>query len=89
MTQYVFILSDHDEHGAENVCATLDRGRLCAMVDENWPLEGHRPSRVEAKTRLIELLRETDRELAARCSDGGVILQYGWGGIQLHVVALR
>jgi hypothetical protein len=34
---YVYILSDYEEDGAENVAATLNRNRLHKLVEENWP----------------------------------------------------
>jgi len=85
---YVYLLSDYDEYGAENVTATLDRGRLIELIDENWaPTEARSVAwNAEAKTKLAELLLETDDELASRGSHN---LQAGWGGIQLHVVRLK
>ena len=35
MPQYVYILSVYDEHGSEEVCATLDRALLPEMV-KRW-----------------------------------------------------
>jgi len=88
---YVYLLSDYHEYGAENVTATLDRGRLIELIDENWPLTELPEARsvawrAEAKTKLAELLIETDAGLASRGSHN---LQAGWGGIQLHVVRLK
>lgn len=88
---YVYLLSDYDESGSDNVVATLYRANLASLVDINWPdsrfhLPAHGPElRAEAKKKLAAHLEKTDEDLAAgqkwACSDG-------WGGIQLHVVKL-
>lgn len=51
--QYVYILSDHEDYGAEHVTATLDRSKLVGMLDANWP---HAP-----KTRVVIVGRNKDR----------------------------
>lgn len=93
-TDYVYILSDYEEDGAENVTATLDRHALMSMVENNWPVHGEDEivrdiiSRCvnEAKVGLAEILAKTDEELSGKRS--GWDCQSGWGGIQLHVVKL-
>lgn len=92
MTQYVYLLSDHDEHGSENVVATLDRGRLLELLVKGWPwadkTEGRNlPENVKNESDILReyLAANTDADLA----DGAPRnLSYGWGGVQLHVVEL-
>jgi hypothetical protein len=75
----VYILSDYDEYGAENVKATLDPARLPALIDAwNWAPEFKEP----AKEKLAELLGRL-----APSPDGHNLL-HGWGGVMLHVVEL-
>lgn len=82
---YLYILSDHAEDGAENVCATLDRSLLPRLIDRNWPDTTER-WRADAKAGLAHLLKESDEELL---SPDGHNCHHGWGGIQLHVVRLQ
>jgi hypothetical protein len=82
---YVYVLSDYEEHGAENVCATLDRSILHRLLDRNWP--GSPEWAVEAHAGLEEHLKKADDVLSARTS--GWNCHSGWGGMQLHVVELK
>lgn len=89
---YVYILSDYDEYGAENVTATLDRARLHDLIAENWPVampefDACRQAEwvAEAQARLAVVLLNSDEDLAVR---DGTNLHDGWGGAQLHVVRL-
>lgn len=91
MSQYVYILSDYEEHGAKNVTATLDRARLNEVMSENWPEAhfkhgGREEWLQEARTKLEDLLQETDEELAETERHN---LHHGWGGMQFHVVKLK
>lgn len=79
----VYILSDYEEHGAENVCATLDRGLLIALLRRNWPDPTAEAWRNEAERSLHALLQQTDEDLVGEHN-----LHDGWGGVQLHVVRL-
>ncbi len=88
---YIYILSDYEEHGAENVTATLDRSRLLGMVEENWPFrkgsrEQHDDWIMRAKAGLEKHLQKTDKELVS--TRDGWNCHDGWGGMQLHVVKL-
>ena len=85
MTQrYVYLIADYDEHGSENMCATLDRSRLPAMLRRNWAhttglwLE-------EAAAGLAKALEQPDEKWIGR---DGRSLTGGWGGPQLFVVRL-
>lgn len=72
-TFYVYLLSWHDEYGAETVHATLNRDALLGLLREAYPYPG-RPSRNgearyletlrQAESKLAELLQETDEKLA-------------------------
>jgi len=85
---YVYILSDHDEYGAENLVATLDRSLLMGMVEKNWPK--YKPVWIEeAKAGLARHLEElSDEELCEKTRKNGLDCHRGWGGMQLHVVKL-
>ena len=93
MADVIYILSEHDEHGAENLGATMERSRLVDLVDHLWSdppgvhpnkLERHHDWVARAKKGLTALLEgKSDGTLMARrhgwnCHDG-------WGGMQLHV----
>ena len=86
---YVYILSDYEECGAENVCATLDRSKLLGLVDENWPDRSlvHEDWIAKMKAGLENLLlSHSDGVLVTH---GGWNCSDGWGGMQLHVVELK
>ena len=94
MKRYVYIFSNHEEDGADEVQATIDRDRVAEIFAarlERFP--GYDDySKQEAKTELNELLKLPDAELA-KPHDGeqgssGHRLMSGWGGEQLHVVEL-
>ena len=98
---YVYILSDYDEHGAENVVASLDRARLFDLVNENWPTPPagkdetaagaiarevyHAEWIEEGLAGLRRRLEKSDEELATGRPHN---CHNGWGGMQLHVVKL-
>lgn len=75
---YVYLLSDYEEHGATNVCATMDREQLAKLL-ARW-------ANPVAQGMLAVLLKETDEALAQR---DGINLTHGWGGPMLHVVPLE
>lgn len=86
----VYILSDYEEQGANRVVATLDRDKLPALIDSNWPDVPHKKWdyagwREEAKATLAEYLQLSEADLI---SPNGLNLHKGWGGAQLHVVNL-
>lgn len=84
---YVYMLSDYGEDGAENVTATLDRSRLLALADENWPDEKLQAWRDRGKMGLAQHLERSDAELAEERD--GWNCHFGWGGMQLHVIELK
>lgn len=93
---YVYILSSHDEYGAEDLVATLDRSKLEGLVKENWPHQSEwedwaRKQREEWLNDGINGLRKhlakSDEELSS--SQSGWNCHEGWGGMQLHVAKLR
>lgn len=86
----VYLLSDYNESGSENVRATLHPGKLESMIDEYWShdSEAARACCKESKVSLRALLAEmTDAEMARRPGMPNN-LSTGWGGLQLHVVEL-
>ena len=89
--RYVYLLSDHDEGGSDNVVATLDREALPALVDVQMALrkpssgmwiEGYKE---QVKASLFDLLKRSNDELATEQKH---CLTRGWGVMQLHVVRL-
>jgi hypothetical protein len=100
--RYVYLLSDHGEHGSEHVRATLNRNLLHPMLVSFWDrrerecktkvemeawLAWIRNTIDEALPRLQELLALSDDVLV---NDGDPHnLQGGWGGVQLHVIPLE
>lgn len=95
--KYVYILSTHDEYGAEDVHATLDRNRIIPMIDGwfNWDQSPPPPTspqglyradyKNEAREKAKRLLEKNDETLA---KGQKYELLSGWGGLQLHVVEL-
>jgi hypothetical protein len=79
-SQFVYLLSTYDEHGSEEVQATLDRSTVRAMLRVGFPYTGEHES-----ASLAEAMSEQDSALAERSP---VNLSDGWGGIQLHVVRI-
>ena len=93
---YVYLLSFYGEHGSEEVKATLDRGRLHAMIDSYDLSKSPIDSDAYHKA-LDEMLLDGDDVLSASrtyCDDSKTQgpmphnLSDGWGGMQLHVVRL-
>ena len=82
MIETVYLLSDYEEHGAENVEATLDATKLYGMLEER--IKDYRDEQYKEKMRenLKKYLSEFD-ELDGRD------LGSGWGGIQLHIVKIQ
>ena len=94
MCTYVYLLSFYGEHGAECVRATLDRGKLHAIIDA-YELKGP-VKRDEYHKALDYALSDGDEALAAldeALYEGSganpTNLSDGWGGMQLHVVRLE
>jgi hypothetical protein len=90
---YVYLLSDYEEHGSDNVVATTDRDRLFHHLVKLYPWiddgrgqsEERRREHEEyvagCKETLAELLRLSDEELAVEQKYN---LGRGWGGVQLR-----
>ena len=70
----VYILSAHDEYGAEMVRATLDPTKLTQFVLDEW---------VHERARMAEVLAQGELHWKR-----GAKLSNGWGGLQLHIVEL-
>lgn len=78
---YVYILSTYDEHGAENVVASLSESGIFALAEQHFPKAFGEYERRE----LEAMLQETDGALRLM---GGINLSEDWGGLMLHVVLL-
>lgn len=95
IARYVYLISDHEEDGAENLVATTDRSRLSDLIGRHLTACAERagsrsrppdPSYVEeCATRLAELAGLDDETLARAVTHP---LAAGWGSMQLHVVRL-
>lgn len=90
MTDFVYLISHHGEHGSEEVTATLDRARLPELLaayfanQKDW--QGNPWNNWCANQELSALLAKPDEELE---QDGNPHnLTDDWGGVQLHVVRL-
>lgn len=88
----IFILSDYEEDGADNVIVVDNRDDLFAAIDENWPVNDNGTRQSADTSAWKERAKERLRELLANMSDeqlsensGKHNLHKGWGGIQLHV----
>ncbi len=81
---HVYILSDHDEYGADNVQATVDREKIAGLIEARAS-DFKRRDLDYAQQRLIALLERSDEELVKQQKHA---LMDGWGGLQLHVVRL-
>lgn len=73
----VYLLYDYEEHGPEDIVATLDASALGGLVKANFPEYADR-----LDTSVEDALRRSEDE------DGGIKLQRGWGGLVLRVVEL-
>lgn len=83
MARYVYILSTHDEYGAENVRATLNRSDLPALLRTYGP---ELVTITDEALKLAFLLGDSsDEDLATSDGQG---LSHGWGGLRLNVVKL-
>jgi hypothetical protein len=79
----VFILSDHDEYGAEHVSATTDKSLLHKMIIDKWGEDCH-----EERRTLIEILDSYSEDNIPITVEYPYGLSCGWGGIHLHIVRL-
>lgn len=88
--RYIYLLSDHDEHGSEHVQAVENREDLLALLrrrcQADWPdiMSG-------IMARAAALLERSDESLSAprdavEPGSHPENLMRGWGGLQLHVV---
>ena len=80
---YVYILSEYEEHGAENVHATNSRNNLFSII-LNY---GENKDLTLEMDALQNLLKKSDEDLSKKRS--GHKLCGGWGGATLHVIELE
>jgi len=99
MSQLVYILDEYEEHGPENITATLDKTKIRSII-ENWPMDKFvfhgfgdkvalEKKHIENHKIYIDKMLEyfdkiTDFDTVGECDLGP-----GWGGLQLHVVELK
>lgn len=72
----VYILSTYDEHGAENVKASLDKEKMIAHI---------KGTDMTVDEMQVAMNAITEDEII---STNGLNLGSGWGGYQLHIVEL-
>jgi hypothetical protein len=105
MVQYVYLLSDYDEHGSMGVRATLKREGLLAIVDTFYSPEAlpywAKDNEAGMQKYFQNVKKMTAENRAAleklleksdeELWDHGnpTDLLRGWGGMQLHVVRLE
>lgn len=78
----VFIVSKYHEYGLEEpAVATIDRSRILALFDTQWPDYQH-------ERRQLEKALETSSD-ADLCTALKTELSDGWGGLQLTVLELK
>ena len=84
MPRTVYIMNTYEEHGPDDMYATLDPSNLPAMLEEYGLPNSDGPGR--------ELMKE--RRALARFMSGNPLedirggLSDGWGGIQVHMIEL-
>lgn len=84
--KYVYLLWEHDEHGPENLVATLDRSKLVNLLD-TFKWANHTATQTLVHTDLEVLLLRTDEDLSS--NNGIHEIESGWGGIHLQVTVLQ
>ena len=77
-TMKAYILSDYNEHGAENVVATLDKTKVMELMKSNFQWVN------QEDIDKLEYYLEIDKP-----SKDANNLAVGWGGIQLHIIELQ
>ena len=89
MAEYVYVLSSYGEYGAENAVATLDKSLLLGLLRKHFS-DTYTDIHQEYAALEKLLLLHDEAYLAAKTqSDQSIDLSQGWGGIQLHVIALE
>lgn len=78
----VYILSTYEEHGAQDVKATLDRTKVPEILQSWSCADGWADTVARAAAPLAELL-------AADELVDGAPLGTGWGGFKLYIVELK
>jgi hypothetical protein len=73
----VYLLSDYDEHGSENMVATVDPAKLEPLLVKHWNL----PKSIDGDVAALRAALDENKT-------GKWTLPGGWGGVQLHVVDL-
>ena len=77
----VYLLGDYEEHGTENIVATLDPTRLPALLEQHAAARGW-PAPDKERTALAKMLQSDELR-------SGDALLLGWGGTKLYVIELQ
>jgi hypothetical protein len=96
LTNFVYLLSTYNEHGSEDVRATLDKTKVRSLFLKHYALSvrtDHTPEvkehfsrqNKEALNKLEKILSNENME----ASPDPINLYNGWGGPQLHIVELE
>lgn len=85
--KYVYLLTSYDEHGAENVHATLNRDAVVALHDAAFKSIFRSDDFVHHAARLKEFLSKPDEILST--NRNGWNCSVGWGGLMFYVIALE
>lgn len=74
----VYLLSDYNEHGSENMIGTTDKSKVMQLMKDNFSFFN------QQDVDELEWLLEKDKP--SKDPDN---LSNGWGGIQLHILELK
>lgn len=87
----VYTLSIHNEDGAEELVATLDKTKLHQMCKDNyhnvkseWSEETKKYISQNNKDELDKLTKVLEKDELGKYN-----ISKGWGGIQVHIVELQ
>lgn len=75
-----YILSNYDEHGAEDVHVTTNKDHVIDMAKKHFP-----DFLVAEELDRLNYLLETNDVIQVK----GMDLGRGWGGLQLHIVEIE
>lgn len=73
----VYLLSDYNEYGSENVVGTMDKSKVMELMKSNFSFWSEDNS--------DELIKTLNEDVASTMP---YTLGKGWGGVQLHIIEL-
>ncbi len=74
----VYLLSDYNEHGSENVVGTMDKNKVVELLQTKFPFW--------AQDDAEELKKLLEEDVPSTMP---YTLGKGWGGVQLHIIELQ